>query len=88
MLGVVLSTQIVLYVLFGGTGTLIGAVFGVVAIEYVSFILADRYPELWPILLGLLLLAVIILRPHGLASLVVPEAERVGRFGDPERQTR
>jgi branched-chain amino acid transport system permease protein len=84
MLGVVLSTQIVLYVLFGGTGTLIGAVFGVVAIEYVSFILADRYPELWPILLGLLLLAVIILRPRGLASLVVPEAERIGRFGEPE----
>jgi branched-chain amino acid transport system permease protein len=37
MLGVVLSTQIVLYALFGGVGTLIGAVIGVIAIEIVSF---------------------------------------------------
>ena len=30
MLGVVMSTQVVLYVLFGGSGTLIGAVIGAI----------------------------------------------------------
>jgi branched-chain amino acid transport system permease protein len=81
MLGVLLSTQIVLYVLFGGVGTLIGAVIGVASIECVSFLLADRYQTFWPILLGLLLLFVILFRRSGLVGLVVSERERSGRFG-------
>jgi branched-chain amino acid transport system permease protein len=81
MLGVLLSTQIVLYVLFGGVGTLVGAVIGVATIEYVSFLLADRYQTFWPILLGLLLLFVVLFRPSGLVGLVVSERERFGRFG-------
>jgi branched-chain amino acid transport system permease protein len=84
MLGVVLSTQIVLYALFGGVGTLIGAVFGVVAIEVVSFWLADNYQEIWPIILGVLLLLVILFRPSGLIGLVVSERERIGSFGRPQ----
>ena len=84
MLGVVLSTQIVLYALFGGVGTLIGAVFGVVAIEVVSFWLADNYQEIWPIILGVLLLLVILFRPTGLIGLIVSERERIGSFGRPQ----
>jgi branched-chain amino acid transport system permease protein len=81
MLGVLLSTQIVLYVLFGGVGSVVGAVIGVASIEYVSFLLADRYQGFWPILLGLLLLFVVLFRPSGLVGFVVPERERLGRFG-------
>lgn len=81
MLGVILSTQIVLYALFGGVGTLIGAVVGVVAIEIVSFVLADAYPTIWPIILGLLLLLVILFRPGGLISVLVPRRERIAALG-------
>jgi branched-chain amino acid transport system permease protein len=81
MLGVLLSTQIVLYVLFGGVGTLVGAVIGVASIEYVSFLLADNFQTFWPILLGLLLLVVVLFRRSGLVGLVVTERERFGRFG-------
>jgi branched-chain amino acid transport system permease protein len=81
MLSVLLSTQFVLYVLFGGVGTLIGAVIGVASIEYVSFLLADRFQTFWPILLGLLLLFVVLVRRSGLVGLVVSERERLGRFG-------
>jgi branched-chain amino acid transport system permease protein len=81
MLGVVLSTQIVLYALFGGVGTLVGAVIGVIAIEMVGFWLADNYQQVWPIILGLLLLLVILFRPTGLIGLLVSERERVGTFG-------
>lgn len=87
MLGVILSTQVVLYTLFGGVGTLIGAVIGVVGIEVLSYVLADNYQEIWPIILGVLLLAVILLRPTGLISLIVSERERIGNFG-PRRSTR
>ena len=85
MLGVVLSTQIVIYALFGGVGTLIGAIIGVIAIETASFWLADNYQQVWPIILGLLLLLVILFRPTGLIGLLVSGRERVGTFGRPPR---
>jgi branched-chain amino acid transport system permease protein len=78
---VVISTQVVLYVLFGGSGTLIGAIIGAAIIEGVSFWLSDNYREVWPIMLGVLLLLVILFRPLGLVSLVLDERERVGSFG-------
>jgi branched-chain amino acid transport system permease protein len=81
MLGVVMSTQVVLYVLFGGAGTLIGAVIGTVVVEAVTFWLSNSYQDIWPIILGILLLLVIMFRPAGLISLVLGERERVGNFG-------
>ena len=88
MLGVVFSTQVVLYVLFGGSGTLIGAVIGTVIIEGVSFWLSDNYRDVWPIILGVLLLLVILFRPLGLISLVLGERERVGSFGSSRKKGR
>lgn len=81
LLGVVLSTQAVLWVLFGGVGTLIGPVIGVVVIEVAGFQLSDRFPDYWPIILGALLLLVIVFLPNGIISLVVPDRARVLRFG-------
>ncbi|MGM4924119.1 branched-chain amino acid ABC transporter permease [Tardiphaga sp. 804_B3_N1_9] len=86
MLGVVISTQVVLYVLFGGSGTLIGAVIGTVVIEAVSFWLSNSYQDIWPIILGVLLLLVILFRPAGLISLLLSERERVGSFGRPGKR--
>jgi len=85
MLGVVMSTQVVLYVLFGGAGTLIGAVIGTVAIEIVSFWLSNSYQDIWPIILGTLMLLVILFRPAGLISLIVSHSERIGNFGRPPK---
>lgn len=80
-LGVLMSTQIVMYVLLGGSGTLIGAILGTIALEGLSYWLADAMPRAWPVLLGALLLVVVLFRPAGLVSLFVSERERVGRFG-------
>ena len=65
LLGVLLSTQIVLYVLFGGVGMLVGAVIGVASIEYVSFLLADSVPDVLADPPGALLLFVVLFRPAG-----------------------
>jgi len=56
-------------------------VIGAVIIEGVSFWLSDNYRDVWPIILGVLLLLVIMFRPLGLISFVLGERERVGRFG-------
>ncbi len=84
-LGTQLSTQAVLYTLFGGTGTLAGAVLGAFVIETLSLFLSDASPQFWPVMLGLLLLAVIVFQRTGLLGLIVPDRERVGRFGRPPR---
>ena len=83
LVGVVISTQVVLYVLFGGSGTLIGAIIGTAVIEGISFWLSDNYRTFWPIFLGALLLLVILFRPSGLVSFVLSERERVGSFSRP-----
>ena len=69
--------------LSGGSGTLFGSVIGTIAIEAVSFWLSNSYQDIWPIILGVLLLLVILFRPAGLVSLLLTERERVGAFGRP-----
>ncbi|PWT75114.1 MAG: branched-chain amino acid ABC transporter permease [Proteobacteria bacterium] len=83
-LGPVWSTQVVLYVLFGGVGTLVGAIIGVGAIDLFSFLLSQQWETGWPIVLGLLLLMVVVFRPTGLIGFFVSEREHVGSFGKPE----
>ena len=65
----------------------IGAVIGTVIIEGVSFWLSDNYRDIWPIILGVLLLLVIMFRPLGLISFVLGERERVGSFGKAPKET-
>jgi branched-chain amino acid transport system permease protein len=72
---------VVLFVLFGGAGTLIGAVIGVTVIEHVSFALSQQLPGIWPVVLGILLLLIIMFRPSGLVGFLVSERERIGSFG-------
>jgi branched-chain amino acid transport system permease protein len=88
MLGVVVSTQIALYALLGGVGTLIGPIIGVMAVEIASFSLSDNVPRIWPIVLGLLLLFAILFAPTGLIGLVASERERLGQFGRPPLRSR
>ncbi len=77
-LGPVLSTQVVLYVLFGGVGTLIGGIIGVAMIELFSYYLSQIWDTGWPIVLGLLLLVVVMFKPSGLIGFLVSPRERVG----------
>lgn len=82
-LGPVLSTQVVLYALFGGVGTLIGPIVGVGLIELLSYILSQYWETGWPIVLGVLLLVIVVFRPTGLMGFVVSDRERIGSFGRP-----
>ena len=80
LLGPTYSTQAVLYVLVGGAGTLIGAIIGVVAIEFATMLLADYFQAVWPVILGALLLLVVMFRRSGLVGLLTSERERIGNF--------
>jgi branched-chain amino acid transport system permease protein len=78
-----LSTTAMLYCLFGGSGTLIGPVLGTAAIEVLSYVLADLdwIKQIWPIILGLVLLTVVVFKPTGILGFFVNDRERIGSYG-------
>ena len=81
--GIGISTMAVLYALFGGAGSLIGPIIGVLAIESISFTLSDidAVRGYWPIILGVILLVVVTFKQDGLLGFVVTQRERIGSFG-------
>ena len=82
-MGIGLSTYAVLYGLFGGVGTLLGAVLGVAAIETLAFTLSDidMLKSYWPVILGVIMLVVVAYRPTGIMGFVISTRERIGSFG-------
>jgi urea transport system permease protein len=66
--GVLPSLEIVIWVAFGGRGTLWGAVLGAIAINWLRSVLTATYPTLWPIMLGGLFVVVVLLVPAGLVG--------------------
>ena len=83
-----LSTTAVLYCLFGGSGTLIGAIVGTAAIEVISYMLegVQQIKQFWPIILGLVLLVVVVFKPTGLLGFILTDRERIGSYGTPARR--
>ena len=65
-IGVLPSLEIVIWVAFGGRGTLWGALLGAVSINWLRSVLTGTVPRLWPIILGGLFVAVIMVFPEGL----------------------
>ena len=68
-IGVLPSLEIVVWVAFGGRGTLWGAILGAISINWLRSVLTATYPRLWPIILGSLFVGVILLFPQGFIGL-------------------
>lgn len=66
--GVVLSTQVLLWLVLGGRGVLLGAFVGVAIVEVGGRRIADTYPRQWPVILGIILLVFITVLPGGLVD--------------------
>lgn len=79
--GVLPSLEVVIWVAFGGRGTVWGAVLGAVSINWLRTVLTASYPTLWPIILGGLFVGVLLLFPAGLAGLGATLAARLRRSG-------
>jgi urea transport system permease protein len=68
--GVLPSLEVVIWVAFGGRGTLWGALVGAISVNWLRSVLTATYPGLWPIILGGLFVVVVLLVPEGLIGLV------------------
>lgn len=78
-IGVLPSLEIVIWVAFGGKGTLWGALVGAVSINWLRSVLTATYPRVWPIILGALFVGVIMLFPDGLMGLGARLQRLIGR---------
>ncbi len=68
-IGVLPSLEIVIWVAFGGKGTLWGALLGAISVNWLRSVLTATYPGLWPIILGGLFVTVVLFFPQGLVGL-------------------
>jgi branched-chain amino acid transport system permease protein len=66
--GFLFGTQLVIWVALGGRGSLLGPVFGTLAIDYLSASLSGDLPFIWQLVLGAAFVVIIILLPEGLAG--------------------
>jgi urea transport system permease protein len=68
-IGVLPSLEIVVWVAFGGRGTLLGALIGAIGVNAARSYLTGAYPEWWPIILGGLFIVVVLALPEGIVGL-------------------
>ena len=59
------SIEMVIWVAVGGRGTLVGAVFGTVLVNFAKSLLSEQFPAFWLFLQGALFLAVVTVLPDG-----------------------
>ena len=68
-MGVELSIMMVVWVAFGGRGTLTGAIFGALAVNFMYNQLTSSLPKSWPFVQGALFIGVVLFFPEGLIGL-------------------
>lgn len=66
--GIMSSIAMIIWVAIGGKGTLIGAMFGAIAVNGLQSVVSYRFPDLWSYFIGLLFIVVILWLPKGFIS--------------------
>lgn len=66
MIGLALSTEVVAWVVIGGRGTLIGPVIGAVLVQRAQQEISSLNPAVWPMIIGLMFVAVAFLQSEAL----------------------
>lgn len=66
VVGLTLSTNVIIWVALGGRGVLVGGMLGALVIAFLSIYLSGTLGHVWVLTLGILLLVVVLFRPSGL----------------------
>ena len=81
--GFALATNVVLWTLVGGRGTIVGPVIGALAINFASATLANVWLQYWTLATGVIFVGVVVVMPGGL----IPSLQRLlGLPGGRRRQ--
>ncbi len=77
--GFTLATNLVLWTLIGGRGTIIGAVLGTLAINFAAAALADAWLQYWVLATGIIFVAATVFVPDGVVPAVLRATGRQAR---------
>ncbi|TMD22791.1 MAG: branched-chain amino acid ABC transporter permease [Chloroflexi bacterium] len=66
VVGLTLSTNVIIWVALGGRGVLVGGMLGALTIAFLSSYLSGTLGHVWVLTLGILLLLVVLFKPSGL----------------------
>jgi urea transport system permease protein len=66
--GIVPSIEMVICAAVGGRGSLLGAVYGTLLVNFGKTFFSERFPQLWLFLIGALFIAVVMVFPNGIAG--------------------
>lgn len=77
MIGIVLSTEVIMWVVVGGKGSSLGPIVGTVVLWQVQERVSSMNASLWPLFMGGFFIVLVLLFPDGLASLVKPLGEKI-----------
>ena len=67
--GLLLSTEVIVWVAVGGRGTLLGPVLGAIFIQRAQQTISSFNPSLWPLLLGCVFVVIVFVLPDGILSI-------------------
>ena len=82
LIGLFLSTEVIVWVAVGGRGTLIGPFIGAFVVIRLQQEVSSIDTKLWPVVIGAFFVAMVFLIPHGL----LPMLRRVGSALRPSRR--
>jgi len=71
LLGLLLSTNVMIWVAVGGRGTLIGPFLGAIVLSYLETILSGIIVETWYLIIGVILVVVVLFLPDGLLGSIL-----------------
>ncbi|WP_419931088.1 ABC transporter permease subunit [Candidatus Poriferisodalis sp.] len=80
--GFALATNVVLWTLVGGRGTIVGPVIGAMTINFASATLADVWLQYWTLATGVIFVGVAVVMPRGL----IPSVQRLAGMPARRRQ--
>lgn len=83
MIGLMLSTEVIMWVAVGGRGTLVGPFVGAFAVWWLQQRISSIDTKLWPMFIGLFFIAMVFVFPNGLLSALQPIKRVLRRFGGP-----
>jgi urea transport system permease protein len=67
--GIVPSIEMVIFAAVGGRGSLFGAIYGTLVVNFGKTYFSESFPELWLFVIGFLFIAVVMVFPNGLAGI-------------------
>ena len=66
ILGITMTTEVLVWVAVGGRGTLTGAVLGALLVNVIALFLSGQVVSVWYLIMGSFLVAIVMFRPKGI----------------------